>query len=532
MAQHDANPLAAPGSLFRLIRRALIANYGAIAIGLASSAVTVPVLLKGLGADRYGAYTLAIAWAILLQLPFSGLETGATRMVSEYNAAGRLEELRRILAGSVTTIFAAAFAFCAAGALLGLALPSTVFPATLTTAAPNFPTILAIGCMGVPFRSLSLLLGGACRGLFHFRPLAAVNSVATILQAAGTIAIVWSGGGILPLLTFWSVLSAPVAAAQYALLRRALGQPLPMSFPRMSVVKHLGREAGWLGVEQAFHGAAMESDKFILSFANSAAQVGYYAIAFRIPLMLNVLANEYASLYMPVVAAADAQVRRKSVLSILVRANRHILLVFVPLAVFGAIWAPELLNIWIGSAHASDITPVFRVALLIVSFYAMQEVVFSILYGLNRFRESAHITAAQSVLRVALAITFAGRWGATGVATAVLISVIIGDTVVRTRTALRYLGVTFMSLVSPFFVPALIGTVVVSAGFFLAHSAKSVWLQAIGIATTLLLFVAINKVDAYGQSNEGSIDDVLTNGDAQHLAAAAAITDSELHLLD
>ena len=187
--------------------------------------------------------------------------------------------------------------------------------------------------------------------------------------------------------------------------------------PARPVLKSLMRQTGWIGLEAAVNGIAGKADEIIISMWASAAAVGYYSIAFRLPSVLLLLISQYASVYLPVAASAERSGNRSALKKILLLANRHILIVFLPLAAAFGVWARPLLTLWVG-AYSADIVPLLRIALLSALVSGTNLLCYALLYGLNRSRLSAVISCWQGLLRVVVAAVLVQRYGAMGVALA------------------------------------------------------------------------------------------------------------------
>ncbi len=474
-------------SLFRWLRGAIVANYGAFSVSLLCSVISIPILLKRLGAEQFGVYTLALSLATLAQFPFSGLVTGASRIVpgaGPEHATGAARALLR--AGSLAVLAASS----ALGTIILAALfllPAGFLPAAQQNTFAVVRTGFALACLGLPARCASYLMEGILLGLFRFRVAAVIRSAGSVTQAAGAIAVVLAGGSVRALVIFWASASVLLVLAQAATILLALRGQAPTSQPSWPLLKSLVAQTGWLGLEAGADGVAAEVDKLIVSVWASVSAAGYYAIAFRIPAMLLTMICQYTSLYTPIAAAAEGSGNRASLKTVLLRANAQIWMVFLPIAAGLAVWARPLLAWWV-SSHSGPIVPLLRVALVIAAVQATQQVTYALLYGLNRVRPLGVIACWQTLLRVALSLWLVRRFGATGVALGALAAVLVGEAVFRSNVLLKSLQLPAKDWVRALLLPAAGSGAVLVAALSLARAQTRWFVQALLAAFSLALF--------------------------------------------
>ncbi|MGI9103749.1 MAG: lipopolysaccharide biosynthesis protein [Terriglobales bacterium] len=469
------------------LRGAVLANYGAVGVSLLCSAVTIPIYLKYLGAENFGIYTLAISLAVLLQLPFSGLDVSASRLVSRSSQGDQYGMVKSLLRAGLLPCASASALLSAIAAAALLAVPRPLLPGALQASIGGVSSAFAIACLGIPARCASHLVEGICNGLFRFRTIAALNVVSGIFQTIASIYVVLAGYGVVGLVLVWTVVGLLELVAQLTVVlvaARGYSGPLQPSWP---LLKDLAGQTGWLSVEAGVDGIQTEADKFIIVTWASAAAAGYYAIAFRIPMMLLMMVGQYTTLYVPVAAAADAAGRRGSLASVFLRANRHILIVFVPVAAALAVWARPLLTWWLGP-YSAEIVPLLRIGLAIAGIHAISEVMYPMLRGLNYSRELGVVSCWQAGLRIAVSLMLVHRFGAVGVALAVLISVLISEWVLRWRLVRKALEVSFGTLMKALLLPSLAAGGVLVAGFSLALIQVHLAGKVVLTTASLLLF--------------------------------------------
>jgi len=425
-------------SLWRWVRTATTSYYAAFAISAICSAVTIPILLHRFGAENFGIYTLAISLATLIQLPFSGMEAGGTQIVSGARSDERHCVVAALLRTGIPLSAACSAAICLLLVITCYLLPTPIVPDGLRNSWPILRSAFALAACGIPARCAGNLAEGMCVGLFHFRAVSIINAGTNVLQAIGIATIAMRGGGIANVLQLWVAIGILSLAAQVAVLVTDLRRIRHKRIDAAPVVRELVRQTGWIGLDAVVLGISSKADEIIISMWASAAAVGYYAIAFRVPSILLLMISQYASVYVPIVANADNPRDRSPLRRILLLANRHVTIGFLPVAAGLIVWAKPLLTWWIGP-HSADVAPLLRLAMIATIVTGTHQLCSSFLYGLNESRTSATIALWQTLFRIALAVVLVRNYGAWGVALSVAVVAVIGEGIFRARALLSAL---------------------------------------------------------------------------------------------
>lgn len=148
----------------RLRLRGGLAGAAAVTLGLRVTALlaafgTSVLLARTLGADGYGTYVYATAWASLLAIPsMFGLDTLLTRDIASYSALGRWSLAKGLLRYAFSLGFGASLLAAGCAALVAFAL-----------LAPGDPRLvpLLVGMALIPLLAMTRLAEAAVRGFHH-----------------------------------------------------------------------------------------------------------------------------------------------------------------------------------------------------------------------------------------------------------------------------------------------------------------------------------------------------------------------------
>jgi O-antigen/teichoic acid export membrane protein len=258
------------------------------------------------------------------------------------------------------------------------------------------------------------------RGLERFR---AVNTIAMIsgsLQPILTILLVRAG---LPLP---GVLLANVAVAllslivtQSVLLRTVSGVARPTW--DAAIFRRFAHFGSFTGASSVIVPLILNAEKFLLASSASVAAVTYYMVAHNASTRLAIVPSALSGALFPAFSGLDASGDRARAGTLSSQANRIIWRLFLPLIVVLAVYAPELLTLWMGAEFASHATLVLRILLLAAAVHSLAWVPHYLLQALGRPDESLRVYVIELVVCIPVAAVAIHYWGAVGAALAWLV---------------------------------------------------------------------------------------------------------------
>ncbi len=284
---------ATGGRVARTIGLQLAGRGATILVGL----VTLPLLVRTLGPERFGIWTTALAYVGLFSAVTEfGLASAATLKMAaepEHEAEwlGALAGLRTALAGAATLL-----------AALGVPLVLRAEGSARTVGLVLCLTILAQGSAALLSVFQSRLRGGIGFGV-------ALLQSALWLAAVGALAAL--GAGLVAFAAGLAVVSGVVAAAQLALVRPAMTAPRIAARRRAAPLLRLALPIGLTGVLSTIY---YRLDAVLLYRLDDVREAGAYGAAVRVLDPLVLLPVAVMSAFFPVASAAwgrdQARVRR------------------------------------------------------------------------------------------------------------------------------------------------------------------------------------------------------------------------------
>jgi O-antigen/teichoic acid export membrane protein len=318
--------------------------------------VTIPLLIDGMGKERFG--LLAIIWMGVgyFSLFDMGLGRALTKMVSE--RLGRGEQAG--LGSLIWTAFALLAVFGAVGAIvLGFLSPALVtgllqIPVDLHGEAIIAFRILAIG---IPFVIITAGIVGLLQAHQRFGTITAIRVPLGILTFAGplitlqfTPSIAWATTALLvarllALFTFYIVSTK---------VRPEMSNP---EWLTRSHIRPLLSYGGWLTVTNIIGPLMTYLDRFFIGTMLGLTAVAYYVTPYEVLSRLQILPQALMGVLFPAMATAHSG-DRKRLLDLYVHSSKLIYWSILPMTSCIFLLGPEALLIWLGEDFRQASTPV------------------------------------------------------------------------------------------------------------------------------------------------------------------------------
>lgn len=375
---------------------------------------SIPLFIKGLGTERFGALTLVwmlVGYFSILDL---GMGRAMTKLTAEYLGTGRKQKLPGIFWTALLMMFALGMigAFLLAGFSGWLAVSGLNIPPALQDETRRAFQVVSIG---LPVTVVITGLIGVLESHQYFRminlvrvPLGIATFAAPLAVLPFTQSLVWVvavliGVRIVEFVIFFSLCLGGIPA-----LKQNVRWDTAM-------VKPLLTFGGWMTVSNISLPLMIHIDRFIIGAVRTITEVAYYANPAEIVVKMLILPRAWVSALFP---PLTMQLARKSseADALYGRAVKLLLLILFPavLALFAI--APEFLNMWLGSEFSEKGSEVLRILTAGIFAYAMSYLAFALLQSAGRPDLSARWHLIELPLFLTASWWITGKWGIVGMA--------------------------------------------------------------------------------------------------------------------
>ena len=386
----------------RMLARNTILNLVGGAAPFLAALVAIPILVHRLGYERYGVMTLA--WLVVgyFSVFDMGLGRAATKLIAEALGA---DEPGGIAAVGWTALTMMAVFGVVGGVAMAAVSPWLVhrvlnIPLSLQSEALHTFWLLAVA---FPLIISGSPLAGMLAAFQRFDLLNAVGVPFAFFSYLAPLAVLPFSHSV-----FWivAVLVAGRAASWgvHLLLCIRVFPPFGRRIAvRRAMFAPLFSFGGWVTVSAITGPIMVHLDRFFISAMISVAAVAYYSVPFQAASKLTMLPSALASVMFPAMstelAADPARAAR-----LFDRAVTYVFIALFPAALVAAVFAPEIMTLWIGSDFSAHSFRVMRW----VALAAMVNGLAFLPYGLLQAAHRPDLTAKFHVVEVP--VYLGGLW--------------------------------------------------------------------------------------------------------------------------
>ncbi len=399
-----------------LARNTLLSIVGASA-PLALGLIAIPILVRELGAERYGILTLSYIVVGYLGLFDLGLGRAATQQISDSIGAGESERIPAIFWTSMLVMFALGIGVAAI--VVGIShwlvysilnIPSPMRPESVgvfLVLGAVLPFILSGSCLTgtlASFQRFDLTTAvGASTGVYSLAaPLVVLIFTHNLVWIVAILVIGRLGAWLVGLtLCLWLVV--PGLATNICPSRTSL--KLLLSF------------GWWITISGITSPLMAYLDRFVIGSMLSIAAISYYSVPYQMVNKLSMLSLAMAGVLYPAFSAtARTDPDRASIL--FERSSRYALLALFPGVLILFLFSPEILTIFFGTAFARPGCTVMRWLLIGVLVNGLAQIPYGLVIAANRPDLTAKFHMAETPIYFVALFLLLRRFGVAGAAAA------------------------------------------------------------------------------------------------------------------
>lgn len=397
-----------------LIARNAVLNLIGQAVPLLVGVLTIPFVVRGVGTDRFG--LLSLAWVVLGYFTIFdlGLGRATTKYVAEALGKGEGDRIPKIVWTSVTV---QAF-MGAVGALALMGITDLLVDRIL-----NIPTELVgeardtfqIIALAIPVALVSSSFRGVLEASQRFDLLNAIKIPSSSLTF------------LLPLLGVYLGLSLPgiialILAASMATLMVLVTMNIRI-FPELkryssslALFRSLFAFGGWVTVSGVVGPILVYLDRFLIGSILTMSAVAYYTAPYEAVTRLWVIPSSMTMALFPAFSTLEGIKDRTKLGMLFARSIKYVLLMLGPMVVVIALFARDILQIWLGSDFARESTLAMQILAIGVLVNSLAHVPFALLQGTGRPDIPAKFHMIELPLYLCMAWIMVSSFGIAGAA--------------------------------------------------------------------------------------------------------------------
>jgi O-antigen/teichoic acid export membrane protein len=366
----------------RLLARNTLWNMGGSVVPLFVAAICIPLLIKGLGTDRFGVLTLVwalIGYATLFDL---GLGRALTQLVAAKLGTGEDHEIPTLVWTSLLLML-----------LMGLvgAVGVVLFAPWLVTHALHVPaameheTLYSVYLLGlsIPIVISTAALRGLLEAHQRFGLTTALRIPMGIFAYAGPLMVLPFSKNLFPVVAV-VVAGRTIAWIVHLLLCLKIMPTLRRRIAwQRSAVAPLVRFGSWMTVTNIIGPLMVTLDRFVIGSMLSVGAVAYYATPYEVVSKFWLIPGSLLGVMFPAFSTSFAQDRDRAAL-LYSRTVKLLLLSLFPLILVTVTLANDALRLWLGAEFAQHSTRVLQWLAVGVFINCLSAAPFAVVQGVGR----------------------------------------------------------------------------------------------------------------------------------------------------
>ena len=411
----EAEEIAAPAGGGRLARNAAW-NLAGQVVPMLVAVLAIPVLIRGLGEDRFGILTLAWLAVGYFSLFDLGLGRALTQVVATMLGAGRESE--------IPVVVWTALGLMLALGLVGAATAAALAPWLMHAALKVPPGLQAEGwrafallAVSIPLVTVAAGLRGILEAQQRFEAVNLVGAVVGAFMYAGPLLVLPYSNSLVPTVavlllgrSLQGLIYLKLCLEMMPTLRRGV-------VTRVSAVRPLLRLGGWMTVSNVVGPLMVSLDRFLIGGVLAVGLVTYYAAPYEVVTKLWIIPGALIRVLFPAFAACHRGDPRQAA-ELFDVGVRAVFLALLPLILPLVILAGDGLTLWLGADFGARSTRVLQWLAVGVFVNSMGQIAFSLVQGFGRPDLTARLHLAELPIYLVVAWVLIHRLGIEGAAIA------------------------------------------------------------------------------------------------------------------
>ena len=401
----------------KLIVRNTTLNLLGLVVPLAVGFVTIPMVVRALGNERFG--ILALVWVVFGYFGLFDLGLGRTATRYAADCLGRNDQAT-LPAYLWTTVSLQTAIGLLAACLSHLAAPLIVRRVLNIPAGFEAETILTLRLVGwsLPVMFVASSFRGVLEAAQRFDLVNAVkvpvNILFYVLPLVGVAA-----GFALPGIVVLLVVSRLAALFVWAgMAVRQLPVLATDLRPRRDLVRPLVSFSGWLGLSGILYAVTTSLDRLVIGSLITVEAVTFYSAPSEALNRLGVVPGSLSMVLFPAFSLLDAGGREEKTEALFARSVKFLLLSTGPIFIALMFFAGDFLRLWLGPEFAAQSTLVVQVLAAAFLINTVSAVPNSYLIGIGRVDLAPKYQTVEALVFAGLVFAGAKLGGIKGVAAA------------------------------------------------------------------------------------------------------------------
>ncbi len=377
--------------------------------------VVSPILVHGLGDERYGVWALVESVLAYLTLFDLGIGAAVVRYIAKFEGQDQTDELNKTFSASLVLFAMAGLGVLAVAALILWPLWQWVpVPSRFRHEAWWQLAILSFNlAVGLPLGVFTAVLDG----LQRYVPKALVRIVTLIVRSVALVIVVQQGGGLL---------QVALAVTVVGLIEHAVMGLLTVIY--LPTLRFAPRQVDRTTMQSIFGYScnaflamiagrmSFQTDSIVIGSFLPLAQITFFALPARLCEHAKSTLRSITTVLTPYISQLEGGGEFDKIRRIYIDASRYVLWLILPVQVGFWLLGGYFFALWIGPEHAKHCHPVLIVLATPLALALSQSIAGRVLYGIGELKFFSRLVLLEATANLLLSIILIRPFGIIGVA--------------------------------------------------------------------------------------------------------------------
>lgn len=367
--------------LFNRVTKNTLFNFSGQSVILVVAFLAIPLLIRGMGTERFG--ILALVWSFIgyFSLFDFGLGRALTTLVAQY-----VKKNPDDIASLAWTGFSILVFMGIIGGLTIFAIASWMIQGFLKIpVALQEESLTALYLLAVTFPFVITQAGfrGILEGLQRFDIVNSVNVILGLINFGGSLLIIQFSTHLALLVAVVIIGRLTVWFVSLIYCFKLIPTLQKFRIPDPITTRKLLSFGGWMSITNVVGPLMVYLDRFLIGAWLSVAAVAYYTIPYDVVTKLWIIPGALVGALFPVFSAFEVS-NQNNIKVLFSSAVKYILLIMFPLTLFITAFAQEGLAFWIDTNFSTHSTAVLKWLSAGVFVNSLAHVPFALIQGMGR----------------------------------------------------------------------------------------------------------------------------------------------------
>ncbi|HJR58260.1 MAG TPA: oligosaccharide flippase family protein [Vicinamibacterales bacterium] len=423
-------------------------GWAGVAVNVVIGFLLSPILIRKLGLEHFGIWVLLFSLVDYFRMLDFGFRAAAVNACARARVREDWGAVNRTAATAILYFLASGVA-CAGLVILfrdPLIGALNVSPAL----RPEARVVLVVIACAVALRLVLSPLTAVLEAFQRFDLVNRAYIASLVLRSTASLTVLLLGFGLLEMA--YVVLTAQVIENVWSFI--CVRQVLPVFRMSPMLVERqtfaaLFRFGRYSAVMAAANLISIQAPATILGLLRGPTEVGFFSLPFRLLMYSAEGLSKVSDVTSSVTAGLDETRSTAQVWSLAILTNRHCLALFMPLAIFLAIWGTPLLRVWVSPEVGAESGRLIPILLIMFLFgVAGQYNAGAILIGQGKHAAYSYAVVLEVIASVICLFLFVPRYGVVAAAWIVSLTFVTSRGLVLAILICRQNGFPFRSYVT------------------------------------------------------------------------------------